>query len=207
MVVKNKKKLIYKSWVKLFWKFWVKKVSIDMIVKEAWIAKWTFYLYYKNKEELYEIIIEDILMDWEKFMSDLVKNHNNIKERFFIYMIWSIDFFQKNVIVINLIEWNTDYYIGKINDDYLSVKHVNFMKILLWNEFKDENFIEIVANVNGFFANIINHKSCFKSDIDFEEFIMNFAAIIVNGLFSDYNKIKSDKTFKEITSCVPKIKK
>lgn len=207
MIIKSKQELIYKSWVKLFWKFWVKRVSIDMVVKEAWIAKWTFYLYYKNKEELYEQIIDDILMDWEKFMWNLVKNHKDVKERFYIYMIWSIGFFQKNIIVINLIQWNTDYYIGKINDDYLQKKHIEFMKLLLWNEFKDENFIEFVANVKGFFANIINHKSCFKSNNEFEDFIMNFAAVIVNGLFSDFTEIKWNKSFKEMTLCTLNIKK
>jgi AcrR family transcriptional regulator len=33
-----------------------------MIVKEAQIAKGTFYIYYKNKEELYNQIIENILV-------------------------------------------------------------------------------------------------------------------------------------------------
>jgi AcrR family transcriptional regulator len=32
-----------------------------MIVKEAGVAKGTFYLYYKNKQELYEYIIFHIL--------------------------------------------------------------------------------------------------------------------------------------------------
>ncbi len=32
-----------------------------MIVKDAQVAKGTFYIYYKNKEELYNKILEDIL--------------------------------------------------------------------------------------------------------------------------------------------------
>ena len=207
MSTKSKEDLIYNSWVKLFWKFWVKRVSIDMIVKEAWIAKWTFYLYYKNKEELYEDIMDDILEHGTKYMEILVRTVPEIKERFYLHMIWSLGFFQKNAIIKNLIIWNPDYYIGKINDDYLQKKHIEFMKLLLWNEFKDEKFIEFVANTKWFFSNIINYQCCFNNNDEFEDFVMNFAAVIVNGLFSDYNKIKSDKTFKEITSCVPKIKK
>jgi AcrR family transcriptional regulator len=207
MVVKNKQDLIYKAWVKLFWKFWVKRVSIDMVVKEAWIAKWTFYLYYKNKEELYEDIMDDILEHGMVYMNHLAKSIPDIKERFYLNMIWSLGFFQKNPIIRNLINGNTDYYIGKINDDYLSMKHIEFIKILLWNEFIDEKDIEFIANTKGFFANIINHKNCFTTNEEFEDFVMNFAAVIVNGLFSDYSSIKSNKTFKGITSCVPKINK
>ena len=102
MVIKNKQNLIYNAWVKLFWKFWVKRVSIDMIVKDIWIAKGTFYLYYKNKEELYEHIMDDVLQSWTLYMEDLVKTIPDIKERFYLHMIWSLWFFQKNVIVKNL---------------------------------------------------------------------------------------------------------
>jgi AcrR family transcriptional regulator len=207
MVIKNKQNLLYNSWVKLFWKYWVKRVSIDMVVKEAWVAKGTFYLYYKNKETLYEHIMDDILSCWTSYMTDLVNTIPDVKERFYLHMIGSLWFFQKNEIVKSLIEWNTDYYIWKINDEYLNNKHIEFMKLLLWNEFKDEEFVEFVANIKWFFANVINHKNCFTTNEEFENFVMNFAAVIVNGLFSDYAKIKSKKTFKEITSCVPKIKK
>jgi AcrR family transcriptional regulator len=207
MIVKNKQELIYKSWVKLFWKYWVKRVSIDMVVKEAWIAKWTFYLYYKNKEELYEHIMDDILEHWLIYMQDLVKSTPDIKERFYLHMIGSLGFFQKNEIIKNLINWNPDYYIGKINDEYLSIKHIEFMKILSWNEFTDVKFISFVANIKGFFASIINNKNCFKTNDEFEDFVMNFAAVIVNGLFWDYESIKSDKSFKEIQNQCIKLKK
>lgn len=207
MVIKNKQDLLYNSGVKLFWKHWVKRVSIDMIVQEANVAKGTFYLYYKNKEELYEHIMDDILECWTNYMQELVITVPDIKERFYLHMIGSLGFFQKNNIIKNLINGNTDYYIWKINDEYLNNKHIEFMKLLLWNEFNDEEFVEFVANTKWFFANIINHKNCFKNEIEFEKFVMNFAAVIVNWLFSDYESIKSNKTFKQITACVPQIKK
>jgi AcrR family transcriptional regulator len=206
MVIKNKNDLIYQSWVKLFWNFWVKKVSIDMIVKDAWIAKGTFYLYYKNKEELYETIIDDILQHCKTIMEHLVKNIPDIKERFYLHMIWSLSFFKQNKIVKNLIDWNNDYYIWKINQEYLYSNHIKFMKILLWDDFTDETFITFVANVKWFFANSINNKKCFESEEQFEDFVMNFAAVIVNGLFSDYKSIMWKESFKDISKCINKLK-
>lgn len=207
MGVKSKKDLIYNSWMKLFWKYWVKRVSIDMIVKDAGIAKGTFYLYYKNKEQLYEKIIDDIFVSWKIYMEDLVVRVPDIKERFYLHMIWSLGFFKKNEIIKNLIEWNTDYYIWKINHDFLHANHIRFMKILLWNDFTDETFVTFIANTKWFFANVLNHNNLFQTDKEFEEFVMNLAAVIVNGIFSDYKELKWDKSFKDITACVPNIKK
>ena len=73
----NKKDIILKSGFFLFSKNWFKKVSIDKIVEKAWIAKWTFYLYFKNKDELYEEIIFWILGSWKekmKFLAQKIKN-------------------------------------------------------------------------------------------------------------------------------------
>ena len=198
MVIKNKKDLIYISWEKLFWKFWVKRVSIDMIVKDAWIAKGTFYLYYKNKEDLYENIVENLLKKWRKFMFYLVENHINIKERFYCHMIWSLNFFQKNSIIRKLIEWDKNYYIWNIDQEYLIKTHISFLKILMGDEFTDIEFISFSSNVKGFFINILNNKNCFQSDKEFDYFVVNLAAVIVNWLFSDYKELVWSKTLKKM---------
>lgn len=203
----SKGDMIYNSWLKLFWKYWVKRVSVDMIVKDVWIAKGTFYLYYKNKEELYENIIDDILACWKQFMENLASKVDDVKERFYMHMVWSLGFFEKNKIVKNLIEWNPDYYIGKIDDDYLSTNHVKFMEILLWEEFSDKEYVHFIANTKWFFASIINHKSCFKTNEEYQDFVLNFAAVIVNGLFSDYKEIRKWRSFDNLTCFIPKIKK
>lgn len=203
----NKGDMIYNSWLKLFWKYWVKKVSVDMIVKDVWIAKGTFYLYYKNKEELYETIIDDILGCWWEFMQNLASRIDNVKERFYMYMVGSLGFFEKNKIVKNLIQWNSDYYLWKVDFDYLSKNHIRFMEILLWEEFKDKEYVNFIANTKGFFANIINYKSCFKSQDEYQDFVLNFAAVIVNGLFSNYQDVRKWRSFDDLTCFIPKIKK
>lgn len=78
-----KEKLIYNSWKNLFEKYWISKVSIDMIVEDAWVAKWTFYLYFKNKQELYEKIIFDIFEKWKSIISKLSKEIPDINEKIF----------------------------------------------------------------------------------------------------------------------------
>ena len=150
--------------------------------------------------------MDDILQHGSLQMRKLAGTIPDIKERVYLFMIWSFGFSNSNAIIKNLMGRNNNYYIGKINDEYLSFKHIEFMKILLWNEFSDSEFIEIIANITWFFSSVINHKNCFKSENEFEDFVMNFAAVIVNGLFSNYKDIKWNKTFKEITAAVPKLK-
>jgi len=196
---KTKDILIYNSGVKLFWKFWVKRVSIDMIVKDAWVAKGTFYLYFKNKEKLYEKIIDDILDEGKVVMIYLEKNISDVKERFLIHMIWGLEFFKNNQIVINLIRHNEDFFIWKINHDFLYSNHIELMKILLWNDINNQEFINIIANVKWFFINVLNHQSCFTSEKEYKNFILTLAWVIVNGLFSDYKTLINGRSYDEIS--------
>ncbi|QFR39105.1 TetR/AcrR family transcriptional regulator [Candidatus Gracilibacteria bacterium 28_42_T64] len=203
---KTKEKQIYNSAVKLFGKFGVKRVSIDMIVKDAGVAKGTFYIYFKNKETLYEQIIGDILEHGKKVMFHLEKEIPDVKERFFVHMIGSLEFFKNNNIVLNLINHNEDFFIGKINHDYLYGNHIALMKILLGNDFKDEDFVNLVANVKGFFINVLNHQDCFESEEEYKDFILKLAGVIVNGLFSDYNALLKERSYDDIGTHFNKLK-
>lgn len=196
-VVKSKDKLIYNSWVKLFWKFWVKRVSVDMIVEEAGVAKWTFYIYYKNKQELYEKIIDDILDSWKNYVANLHDKIPDIKERFFYHMVWVIWFFEKNIIIKNIVEWNKDYFDWKININYLFLQHVEVMKILFWNEFDDKKLKDI-SNIKRLYFEILNYKKCFLNKKDYKQFILDFAAIITNWIFSDYKSIQKWRSYLDL---------
>lgn len=200
----DKQKLIYNSAVKLFWKIWVKKVSIDMIVKDAGIAKWTFYLYYKNKEKLYEEIIDIFSKEGMNFHDDIIKKIPNTEERFFIHMVGSVWYFQDNQIVKNLIYWNPDYFIWAINHDFLFALHIKMLKKILWDEFSDPDFINIVAQIKSFYATVINSKSWFTQESEYEKFVMNLASVISKWLFSDFKSIQWNKSFKEIVAYIPK---
>jgi len=182
----SKKELIYNSWVKLFWKYWVKRVSIDMLVNDAQVAKWTFYIYYKNKQELYEEIVDDILNNWKKIITKLHDIFPDVKERFFTHIIWALRFFEENMIIKNIVIWNTNYFIWKINVDYLFEKHLEILKILFWKEFNNEKKILNIAKVKWFFIETLNNKKSFIDINEYEKFVLNLAAILTNWLFSDY---------------------
>jgi AcrR family transcriptional regulator len=66
----DKRELILNSARGLFNKFGFKKTTIDEVVREAGVAKGTFYLYFKSKEELF---VETIKSIREEMMSEYFK--------------------------------------------------------------------------------------------------------------------------------------
>ena len=197
MKEKSKESLIIESGKKLFWKFWVKKVSIDMIVGNAWIAKGTFYLYFRTKIELYKYIIDQELVNAEKQMQKLFQSFPDIKERFVSYLIWSIHYFKNNAIIRNMVLWNNNYYIWGINIEYLEKWHNKMLKILLkdtlWkaSTYKlDNDKIDFLSKLIWNFKQILLiENKCFKTEKEFLDFALEYAKVLVNWFFSDYQKI------------------
>ncbi len=193
MSEKTKDSLIIGSGIKLFRDFWVKRVSIDMIVEKAGVAKGTFYLYFSSKEELYKKIIDAEFTHAKNVMKLLHKNFPDTKERLMNFLVGSIIYFKKNDIIRNMVLWNQDYYIGDMNIDYLSKKHEAMLQILLEGSpeitWKKED-LEFFAELNGAFKQVLLlEESYFQTKEDFDIFVLNYARVLVEGFFSDYKEI------------------
>ena len=197
----NKKKIIYCSWVKLFWKYWVKRVSIDMIVEDAWIAKGTFYLHFKNKAILYENIVDDVLKKIESCMSNVFEDFPDPKHRMISDMIWWLNFFSHNDIMRNLLYSNKDYFLWKIDYDYIMKFHERmteaFTSDMDW--VKD---VKLISEIMWFYMSLLEIKDKFEKEEDFMSFALKFASIIVNWLFSDYESNIKDFSLRETSDYV-----
>ena len=187
-----KKKLIMDAWIKLFWKNWPRKTSVDQIVNEAWIAKGTFYLYFKNKEELYEAIINKTFSDWKEKLEILINDIPGLRERIIQKMILSLKFFEKDDIMRNILFWNKDYYLWKINKEYIENLHIKILKPLFKNN-KELDY-DLILKIMWFYVNVINIKSQFKKEEEYDNFVLEFAWVIVNWICSDYKQIIKDIT-------------
>lgn len=188
----NKWDLIFRSWLKLFKKHGPKKVSIDMIVNEAWVAKWTFYNYYENKIDLYETIIDDIIDKGKGYLSNLVKNYPEPKERLMIDFLNSLDFFcGKDSIIRNLMEENKDYHIGKISLEYLEEVHKEMISILFQDIIDDvfdesEILLAFSHDLFWFYKHAQHYRTWYKTDEEFRDFMTRLAYFFIEWLFSDY---------------------
>lgn len=114
---------------KLFNKYGYKKVSIDEIVKNASIAKGTFYLYFKNKEEVYTKIIDKYFEKKAAYtahaLSDIKKGE---KEKLFEAMVGNLLFLIKTPILREIFLQNPNYTSSKINRDILHNKNMAIIK-------------------------------------------------------------------------------
>ena len=195
-IMEKKEKLLFESAKKLFWKYWPKKTSIDEIVKNAWVAKGTFYLYFKNKEDIYKKIIDIDFLYSKKIMTQLYKNFPDIKERLVNYLVWSIYYFKKNEIIRNMVLWNSNYYIWEINISYLEKSHIKLLHILLEDFEKSYKEDDISSRLKflsqlmwNFKQNLLIEDKCFSSEKEFNDFILNHARVLISWFFSDYKNI------------------
>lgn len=194
----DKEKKILKAWFFLFSKFWFKKVSVDQIVKKAWIAKWTFYLYFKDKDELYEKIVFWILENWKEKMKILAKTVKNTEDRIFIKMIKSVIFFRKNNLMLNLILWNSGFYSKKITQDFLEKVHNEMVSSLVKNEELEKINVSITDlswMIHFFWYSVLIEKFS-KSEEEFLNYIKKMWEIFIKWIFSEKN-FNWEKIFKE----------
>lgn len=189
--MEEKEKLLLDAWIKLFWNYWVKKTSIDEIAKEAWVGKGTFYLYFKNKEDLYKRIIDSNFEYARKGMQDLFDRFPEIEERLVNYLVGSIFYFKKNDIIRNMVLGEQNYYIWNINIKYLEQWYMEMLDILLKD--LDKKYLEkidFLAKLMWNFKQVLLLEwKCLKTEKEFDEFILDYAKVLVNWFFSDYNKI------------------
>lgn len=191
---------IYESAVKLFNKFGPKKVSIDMIVKEAWVWKGSFYNYFENKEVLYESIFENIKKHAFDYMDSLVENYPDPKERFVVDLLNGLDFFcWDSWIIKGLMDCDKNYYIWKINEQYLEETHHLMIKSIFRDVheeiFHDEKIlIEFAGNIFGFYKHAQMMRPRFQTEEDFRDFMTRFAVFLVKWLFDErFSELKDVK--------------
>lgn len=185
---KDKKLLIIEVSTKLFNKLGYQKVSVDMIVEKANIAKWTFYLYFKSKSELYKYIVDSSIVKWIEIMHALNKFVPRINERMFQFMIGSMFFYEENPIIRHLTLWNKLYYSDLIDDDYLEKEYQNIISQLLKNvDFKKEFWDKVnkkdLWDMFLFYSYTNIYRCWFKTNEDFFNFAVKYAQVIVDWIY------------------------
>lgn len=101
----------------LFMEKGIQNTSVSDIVKEAGVAKGTFYLYYQDKAEIEEKLI---VKETVKILEAAIKYSNEsdetaFEELFIIAMDYIIDYLEENQSVIEFIHKNLSYAIYILN--------------------------------------------------------------------------------------------
>ncbi|MCR5146522.1 MAG: TetR/AcrR family transcriptional regulator [Clostridia bacterium] len=75
-----KEKQIVEAAKRLFNKYGFKRVTMDEIAKEAGVTKRTVYAYFKSKEELFQVIVNEELVNMKKIVEDVEKQNSDFYE-------------------------------------------------------------------------------------------------------------------------------
>lgn len=197
----SKQSLIYEAGIKLFNIYWPRKVSVDMIVSEAGVGKGTFYNHYKNKEELYENMFDDIMDFWSSYMTMLVEKYPDPKERFMVDLLNSFEFFCDEWGIIGwLMEGNPDYFIWKINEEYLEETHKGMLKLLFFDVFDDlfkgnDKLQTFTRDMFMFYKHAQKMRNIYNTHEEFRDFMTKLAYFMVEGIFSESFKGISNITY------------
>lgn len=188
--MEEKENKIYTSAIKLFWKYWPKKVSIDDIIKEAEVWKWTFYKYFSNKENLYKIIIDNIFFEKDQEKIDKKFESLQFEEIIISHFLWYLYFTENNIFLKNLLLENKEYFFWEIDFDYIrKINHKMALEKLKYMKIDDSDRINLVENIY-IFIKICLAKKDILSQEKYDDFCLNYANIFTFWYLQNKNFLK-----------------
>ncbi|MCT4688581.1 TetR/AcrR family transcriptional regulator [Vallitalea sp.] len=146
---KQKKNAIFSSAYELFTTKGFDKTAINDIVKKAGVAKGTFYLYFRDKNQILDNIIlkKSSVIIKEAFQETMNKEHKNFIDAIIFFTNYTIEYLKDNIILLSLIYKNLSWglyrkalsdpelikdmdeiyrtFLGKLKDHNISVEDVD----------------------------------------------------------------------------------
>lgn len=136
---REKERSLYQAAYELFTKKGINETTINNIVKEAGVAKGTFYLYFKDKYD----ILDKIILDKSSEILDAAINSTKTKdfEDFYGELIYFVDYIieylKENKLLLKLIHKNLSWGIFKrASKDY---KEINSIYNMFERGYEGEN--------------------------------------------------------------------
>lgn len=101
-MAKDKKELIIEVARAMFDRFGYRKTVIDDVVREAGIAKGTFYLYFKGKEDLFKEVVNKIGIEVKDEWLQVLAKETTIAGKIRASLLFSLDAYEKHPIFAKL---------------------------------------------------------------------------------------------------------
>jgi len=137
------------------------QTRVEDILREVKLGKGTFYLYFKNKEDLFISILERFLDDWEEVVLKATADPglNDLQSYFQALITRSLDFFKRNEELCNIylrigpgINDIFEPYIERFEQKMLNYVTDELQKGVQAGFFRKDMDIDVMANllVGGF---------------------------------------------------------
>jgi len=184
---KNKRDKIFLEAEELFQRYGYKKVTVDDIVAKATVAKGTFYLYFKSKDELYNQIVLSYYEEAKKLTEEVIKKdvENDMKLLFYKDFMYGFFYFKDNKILKELILENPNYYSETVNFEKIIELDIEMVKTMYAGEIKflrQDIPLEVMARmIDGLLITLLRYEKNFSPG-DFLEFTGQAVRILGDGL-------------------------
>lgn len=127
---RQKEESLFRAAYRLFTTKGIHSTAINDIVKEAGVAKGTFYLYFKNKYDILDKIILDksSLILTEAIKETESNNFLSFEERLLFFINYIIEYLKKDKHLLKLIYKNLSWAVfRKAYKDYSEIQNIFFM--------------------------------------------------------------------------------
>jgi TetR/AcrR family fatty acid metabolism transcriptional regulator len=132
------------------------QTHVEDILREVKIGKGTFYLYFKNKEDLFISILERFLDDWEEVVlkATIDPGHKDMQSYFQALITRSLNFFKLNEELCNIylrigpgINDIFEPYIERFEQKMLNYVADELQKGVQTGFFRKDMNIDVMANI------------------------------------------------------------
>lgn len=166
-----KQQKLYNSAFTLFMEKGINNTAIDDIVKKAGVAKGTFYLYFKDKYDIINKIIQQKCRGiFEEALNETRnKNIENLDEMCIFFVEYIIDYFKENKLMLKFINKNFSwslykFAVLKLDQDDEVEKTIS----LIIEELKKRNMTGEEAEITLFMIVELVGSVCYSSIINNE---------------------------------------
>ncbi|MCG8570472.1 MAG: TetR/AcrR family transcriptional regulator [Spirochaetes bacterium] len=126
-----KKNLIKNAAEGLFERYGYQKVTIDEIVQSARVAKGTFYLYFKNKDDLYRQIVQNYYQtEMPEMINKYIAGEKDLRTRLFEDFIGGLIYLNQRKILKEIILQNSNYFSESINFEIFLDQTSDYIKTI-----------------------------------------------------------------------------
>ncbi|KAF2956895.1 TetR/AcrR family transcriptional regulator [Marinitoga sp. 38H-ov] len=185
---KNVKEKLIDSAIELFSKRWYETVSIAEICRNAGLSNGVFYNYFKNKQELFEYLLENLLKIFKKEFYNY--NGSNKKEKlisFFEIVFEAAKKYKPLVTIFREGQYRFPKYEKELREIYIDI-----LEKILEKEVDEVDYIYIIGSLR--FLGIMSSYDWVNLDK------YTFYDLMFNGIF--YNNINHDLFNLNIEECL-----
>ena len=188
----DKTKDILKISAEIFSEYGYKKTSMQDIGDRLSMTKSNFYIYFKNKEDLYKQSVSYELLKWRTSVEEQIADKRSSKEKLITMCKKSFEYIHDNEVLKKLVEKDPDIFVTNHDNDRfidINMKAEQIVKDIINEGIKNGEFREVdVENISEyifasymmFLIKLYSRKDKYTT----EKLVEDAVDLLVHGLLS-----------------------